>query len=313
MGARRFIPREGRAEDVPPGTSPRGVGHADALGGIVAGCLAARDVFLAVSGLTDLQARSPYEFAAARKGLPSGLDLGTVHVVGAGGVGSNMLYFAPLIGMRGRFHIIDHDRVSASNLNRCLMFEEMHARLSHDKARIAKEYIVTRGSRAEAHVMKYSDFVRANGRGTPHAVWMMANEDEVWNTVQNNFPPLTFSAATSASWGIHSARHRPIDDACVACVLGMHDKVELKLACDEGQVGPPERRQLGVLPFFAPLAAAVALGHISDELSGGDPPRENLRMTNLAGPYPRILDTRIGRRNGCVCNAQDAETYKLFI
>jgi hypothetical protein len=305
----RFIPRTGGVYVAPSQAIAPKSEPGDLLGGIIAGCLAARDVFLAASGMHDLRPQKPFLFQAAQTAPRTDVDLGEVRLIGAGGVGSNIVYFVPFLGVKGRFTIIDHDNVTRSNLNRCLLYSETHARTRALKAQVAEEYLRKAGIPALGHPMTYSQHVRMNGRGRPDVVLMMANEEQVWNTLQNNYPPLTFSSATSANWGIHTARHAPINDACVACLLGSHDVAALKLACDEGTVGEGERKAMGVLPFFAPLAAALTLAHVLDTYANDVRPRENMRMTNLKVTYPRVDAVRLGRRDGCVCAYQDLEVY----
>lgn len=304
----RFIPLTGGIA-VLPATTTLPIGEApDPMGAILAACLAARQVFAEAAGMKALLATKPYEFRAMTSGA-SRRHLGTVHIIGVGGVGSNIAYFAPMFGLRANFVLIDHDTVSASNLNRCLLFSDADARGKARKVAVAAEYLARHGVKADQQAMTYADYIRTHGRGTADIVLMMANEEEVWNTVQNNYPPVAYSSATSSSWGIHTARHTPIQDACVACLLGLHEQAAAPLACDAGQVGPPEKKQLGVLPFFAPLAAALTLAHVLDDLATSPLERENLRLSNFSVAYPRITRTRITKRPGCVCSAQDAAVY----
>lgn len=64
------------------------------------------------------------------------LSASSVLVVGAGGLGSPLLYYLAAVGL-GHIHIIDSDTVSLSNLNR--QFIHFEKDINSDKSRSAKE------------------------------------------------------------------------------------------------------------------------------------------------------------------------------
>lgn len=307
----KIIPLAGGVAHSPPAHALPADEAPDVVGAIVTACFAARDVFFAASALEELRPRKPYTYRAMQNPLRA-TNLGNVHLIGAGGVGCNIVYFLPFLPITAEFVIIDHDTVGASNLNRCLLFTNAHARDDARKAAVAAAFLEDHGARATPAPMTYAKYIQDHGRGNPDVVFMMANEEEVWNTLQNNFPPLTYSAATSANWGVHTARHEPLSDACVSCLMGLHENATAPMGCDTGQVGPPENKRLGVLPFIAPLAAVLTLAHVLDDAVA---PKEsaNLRLTDAGVPYPRMRASRLGKRTGCACSAQDPEIYRTIL
>lgn len=311
-----FRPLRGSVQIVPEGADPDNNEEADRIGGLLAGCLAAREIFLEVSSRSDRRAEDTYIFRPF-EGAPYPNEgqvkprYEQLHLIGVGGVGANIVYMIPLLGWTPRIHLIDDDVVTWSNLNRCLPFTAHHAHHAERKVDAGASYLEKHGIQAERRPMRYGEYVEESGRGEPDAVLMMANEDYVWNTVQNNFPPTVYSAATSPNWSVHTSRHIPLHDACVACLWGQHDHETPPMACDVGDVSDEEEEEeLGVLPFLSPLAAVLTLGEmaLTENLTGS--PGPNLRITDLKSQYPRTLATTLTERSPCVCQDQNDLLYR---
>lgn len=309
-GATRIAPSPTGAWIVPPGAGESPPAQGSQIGGLLAGCLAAQEVFRQLAGLQKTRAPRPYHFQVLDKPAPLGfLDFGNVQLVGVGGVGSNLAYMLPLLDARAHLDLIDPQTVDGTNLNRCLPFgfdDYFHNRA---KVNVGADYLQARGILAIPHQTTYSRFVAENGRGNPDVILMMANEDQVWNTVQNNYPPVVYTAATSPNWGIHASRHRPLQEGCVACLMGQHPQDPIKLLCDESEIRRDSGTVLGVLPFLAPTAAVLTLAQVLND-KGQDVAAQNLWTTTLGTAFPRVIRTKLSRVESCICATQDQDLYR---
>ena len=317
LNSTMFMPGTGSTIIIPHGQKVIEKQPFDIIGALLTACMAAREIFLDTSNLINLRVEQTYEFKVRSpkhsKTITCDLKFGTMQLIGVGGIGSNIVYMLPFLNAKGIVHLIDHDKIDFTNLNRCLLFSQENAEKRAFKVEVAHEYLSRHSIESREFPMKYSEYVRCTGRGKPDIVLMMANEDQIWNSLQNNYPPIVFSSATSQNWGVQSSRHIPLEDSCISCLMGLHNQTEARLACDEGTIQTPTGIENGVLPFFAPLGAVLTISHILDEMIPGKINHENLRFTNLKIRYPRIQSLKLSSRPNCLCSSQDRVLYRAIL
>jgi len=91
----------------------------------------------------------------------------------------------------------------------------------------------------------------------------LANERNVWSTIQHNYPPLVLHATTTANWGINLGRHLPFQDWCIVCRFGI-DNYETVPVCSQVEINTGEQEEdiLGILPFLSNAGAILLLSEI---------------------------------------------------
>lgn len=290
------------------------------IGYLLAGCAAAREAFVAAVGSV-VSAHPPIDWQldpfgpATRTPLefPSAPDIGRILVLGAGGVGANFVDFLVATGTRAKATLVDYDTVSYTDLNRCLPFGWQDVVNREPKVRILDRLCT--GTTVVTHPFDcdYSRFVETQGRGDFDQVFVLANELRAPWTVQNNLPPLAWSAATSQNWGLSVSRHIPMREGCVACLWGMHAEDAPPLACSEGPVTIGSEVILRSLPFLSPLAAGLLLARAIGTTCGGSIEETNLMTADLEPTPPRAFYTQLSPRVDCVCQTVTPDVYFQFL
>lgn len=261
-------------------------------GALLASCLAASASFHRMRGLTD---RLRGEFSLWELGRPGGsdgpkdltpLDLGRVLQVGVGAVGSSLVFFLALLGLRGEWVLVDGDLVDVSNLNRQLLFSAHDAgypdREPANKARVAAERIGTTSTFSPAWYGEDPDIVS----GSYDLLLALANERGVRSALQARQPPVLLHATTSANWQAQFHRHIAGRDDCIDCRIPPDTP---RFRCGSSSI-PFERREIdAALPFLSASAAlmlAAALARLQAGALAALP--HNFAALDLGGRQPRF-------------------------
>ena len=205
-------------------------------------------------------------------------DLGNVLQVGAGAVGSNIIYFLGLMGASADLVVVDHDVVKIENLDRSLLFglDDAYPRetLKVEAVRRAVESFPT--LRVHPERSKWVEYATSGYRvGNFDLALALANEDQVWPAMANAVLPLTLQATTDSDWGVAFGAHAPGRGYCLQCRFPPEAQVA-PTVCAEGVVEiPSETGEAETvhasLPFQSAAAAALLAVEI-DKLTLGPRP-----------------------------------------
>jgi len=100
-------------------------------------------------------------------------------------------------------------------------------------------------------------------------VWLaLANENNVWQAMAENLPPLVIQATTNDDWGITLGRHIPLNDYCLRCRFKPDDG-NVKTLCSQGDIeiaqkddDTQKKRVHASLPFLSASAAALIVSEL---------------------------------------------------
>ena len=164
--------------------------------------------------------------------------LGRVLQVGAGAVGSNIIYFLGLMGTSADLALIDHDVVKIENLDRSLLFGLRHAhprKLPKVEAAVgATECFPT--LRVQPVQAKWSEYMKTTYRvGHFDLAFALANEDQVWPAMASAVLPLTLQATTDEDWGVAFGAHAPGTAYCLRCRFPPDTQLKPTI-CSEGPI-----------------------------------------------------------------------------
>lgn len=236
----------GRAE---VSTSPISVGltDLDLIGAATAACLAAAtifrltdDSFKVVPRRLNLVERTEGD-AAGTSSVVGPVDVGTVHLVGAGAVAHGLLYWLREIGFVGNWEIADGDLAEIHNTNRCMGMVVSDAGwpdgIQSHEAGTNKAVVAARLIGATAHPYWYdeSPLVTAS---RPDLLLPLANGRDVRSNVAVRGFPLIVHATTSTNWTAELHRHIAGRDECLACRF---PGVTLEFECSTGPAHPGEK------------------------------------------------------------------------
>jgi len=248
-----------------------GVETTHTLGAVAAACFGVAEVFRRAVGFAPFDGTRIFDlFTLAFTDVPSrgpepGRHLGDVLLIGAGAVGSAMAYVVARAGFKGRFLVIDFDRVKVENFNRSPVFAvSTHNEL---KADAVAACLQASGSEAESFPGDWEAFVKA-GRIDDYRsfTWVpVANERGVRRSVQSNLPPRSVHASTSTNWGVNFGRHLLPSDGCLLCRFPTEPLTEAVLACSTGEVPSAGQKVDAALPFVSLFAGLTIVAELARE------------------------------------------------
>ena len=244
--------------------------------------------------------------------LHSNLDIGNIWLVGAGSVGTSIVYFLRL-ATRG-FHatLFDHDIVKIHNLDRSPIF--VFADVSKKKVDTTKLWLNKNGISAisEPYALHESECWRFRQQGQPDVLVSAANEYNVRSVIEGGFPPLQVYGTTGNNWQATMIRHIPLEDPCSRCLFP-ENKKEPTL-CATGSIGMSEQNDNvdAALPFLSFAAGAMAASEIL-KLNLPDYPFTANRVVFNTCPRPRLISTPIRSREKCICKQRSSAVHRRMI
>jgi hypothetical protein len=243
----------------------------------------------------------------------SELDLGRIYQIGCGAVGSCLDFFLSLTEVQGNILLIDYDKCSITDCNRSLTFDAWDALLAKSKILVCEEVLERTRIVPQHFDGDYSSYIGTGEylKNPPDAILCLANEYNVWETIQQNFPPIVLHATTTVNWGLNLGRHLPKLDWCILCRFRNEVRPIFRPPCAEGTLASPEsteRPVIGVLPFLSSAAAVLILAELmkvaSRRLSSSNFVQHSMRshstgfMKMLRSPDPL-----------CICGSQTINLY----
>lgn len=301
--------------------SPRSrVEDENIIGPAFAACLGVADAFKVASGQPDeSRVRSlrislwdnssrPYSGSVF---VPEKIDLGNVLLIGAGSVGSAIVYLLHMLPITGRLTLIDHDIVEIENLNRSPLFGIEN--VNESKVAVCQRYLKNRIS-VDAFPGKYNEFIQKFGRkpGTVDLILPEANEYGARSYIENNFPPLQIYGTTTTSWGINYHRHMPLDDEdCSLCRFP--PTTHPKMTCSINKVETESGRSIdAALPFLSMGAAILTVADLIRLQLPGYPQVPNFAYFDFKDKLEMIISYKRHQKPGCSCSSRSQQVHKEY-
>jgi hypothetical protein len=237
-----------------------------------------------------------------------GFDFGRIQQIGCGAVGSSLDLLLSFTGWRGTIDLIDFDNVEFTNCNRSLTFSAYDAVNGRKKVDACAD--VLKGNLKPVKFDgTYADFVNAGkfGDSPPDLILCLANEQNVWSTIQNNFPPLTLHATTTPNWAVNFGRHIPKKEWCILCRFADSVVHNFTPVCAEGiikQETEKEEAVFGVLPFLSTTAAVLILAEMAKLSSPNYPINGDLIEFSTKLPNAEFQQLQRSPDETCECRNQ---------
>lgn len=288
-------------------------GHpASILGAGMAACLGAAALLLAVTGApVRLRSVSLWGFdnqpsEAGPPEAPGPIDVGDrVALIGAGAVGSAILYWLHLIGVRGDWSVVDGDVVELHNTNRSLGMLAADAGWADGRPGGTAANKATIGAAligAKPVVSWYDEWVRESGARLDLLI-PAGGERNIRASLGMLGLPVMIQGATSADWQVQLHRHA-FDDSCPACRFPAEPTADL--ACSTGPLPAPLEPEGhapsvdAALPFLSASAGLLVVAALAQFESGYLDQRVNQHGL-LFGPGTQIdwWNTITRCRQGC--------------
>lgn len=147
---------------------------------------------------------------------PGPVAIGSVWLIGAGGVGSSLAWWAHHLGAAGPWTIIDHERVEDTNLNRCLGMFSRH--LTSDDGEPARKSDIAAALIPGARSFPNSwDAWAATDAAPPDVIIPAANDYGVRGHLATYSHPMAITGATSPNWTADLHLYRAGVDGCIDC------------------------------------------------------------------------------------------------
>ena len=237
-------------------------------------------------------------------------NLGNINLIGCGAIGSSFVYLFPLTGLKANFLLIDPDSLEIHNTSSSLLFSADAAINGEAKVLQNKQWLNQFQINAEIFPNYYNNLSNTNC----DMVCCFANEKDIWASLQNNYPPLTFHATTSKNWGVNIGRHIPLIDECIACTFKDIIKSEFISICggvELPQANTESETHTAILPFLAAAAAVICLAQIIKTVSGKI---EKAGVTNfsMSTPQGSFIEDITNFGNCTICENQEPLYKRKF-
>lgn len=240
------------------------------LGACLASCVAAASLCKQVLGMT----LSPLEVSAwnLKQGHDadvgpsefSPVDVGSVLMVGAGGVGSSLAYWLRQSGLRGNWQVADGDLAELHNTNRSLGLVAADAgwpgQESRQKALAAAELM-------GCHPIPLWYDQLDQESLCPDLILPLANERGVRGAVSMRGEPVLLHATTSLTWEAQLHRHIAGRDDCLMCRMPSRSG-SVELACSNVPLDGAGSPSDAALPFLSATAGFLIINAMYRLMSG---------------------------------------------
>lgn len=302
------------------GTAPAST--APPLGAALAACLGVGWIFRAALGDRHLPRAVRLSLLDLEVGARStdgpllgSVDLGAVLLVGCGAVGSAVVFLLPILGLTGRFELVDRDPVDGPNLNRAPLF--MVADVGRPKVSVCADYLGRHGITATPVEAWFDEAVAARRvvRARPDLVIPAANERDVRHLIQHQVPPLQVYGTTGRNWDAFLGRHIPLREDCLACRFPAPASSAPPMACGMGRADLAADTRAhapdAALPFLPTAAATLAVAELCKVAAGIARRGPNFACLDFRGAMDTIVAAQRGPRAGCVCDGQRRVWHRI--
>lgn len=299
----------------------------NSIGAIFSACLGVSAIYsLALEEAVQSFAKWYSVFDMQSNDTPNGLinpmvdpdfDFGRIYQIGCGAVGSSLTKLLSQTLWKGELWLMDYDHISIHNLCSSLLFKAGDALHELKKVDCCVQALAGSKFKAIPYTKEngYDDFISEglNIESPPDMILCLANEKNIWSTIQENYPPLTLHATTTSNKSINFGSHRPRLDWCLMCRFHKDIKHEYTPQCGESVLITKDSGEevIGVLPYLSPMSACMimaSLGRLavySESFTGNS---INLSFRQL--PLKYLVTTTRGPLSSCpVCSRQELGFY----
>jgi len=247
--------------------------------------------------------------------FPDKLNIGNIVQIGCGAVGSSFDFILSLTNITGKLDLIDFDHVSIENLISSLTFLENDAKKQALKIDACERILKESKLNIYKHEGDYSSYIDAINyyNQYPDLILCLANERNIWSSIQHNYPPTVLHGTTTASWGLNVGRHFPLYDGCIVCRFGINSNNYVPI-CGSAVVEKQNEiseEKLGVLPFLSPATAVLIFAELI---------KLNMESVNLTKNFSEFsmkasvsadfVNSFFARRPTCpICTQQDSSLH----
>lgn len=287
------------------------------FGAVLAACVGTAQAFRIATGhrrLNDIQL-SLWNLRGAASALDgpsfSAGDLGRVHLVGCGAVGSAIAYLLPLarLSASGGLALVDGDDVDVSNLNRSPLFR--YKDVAKPKVSVVSSYLRRNGLGVHEHEKWYDEAVASGDLWAirPDVVIPAANDRGVRHTIQGQVPPLQVYGTTGRNWDAFLGRHIPLQEDCLACRFPLPQPPgELPFRCSEAPITSPAVLESdsidAALPFLSTTAAVLATAELAKATFADFPVNPNFAYLDFRSDLTDFVPAQRKARASCRCAQQ---------
>lgn len=240
--------------------------------------------------------------------VTNSLSIGNICQIGCGAVGSSFDFLLSLTSFEANLQIIDFDSIQYENCNSSLAFTAYSAQDNISKVDSCENILKSHLIDIQKYPKSYEEFTDEPefSKYNPDLILCLANEQNVWNTIQHNYPATVLHATTTENWAINFGRHIPINEWCILCRFLDMINVDFEGQCGKGIIADDETEILGTLPFLPPCGSTFILSEIikmnCNYITGNNSVYFNL--ASLIGNS----EFR-GKRKGCICNEQYSDIF----
>ena len=241
--------------------------------------------------------------------------LGTLWAVGTGSVGTAILYFLSLATQSFSAALFDMDEVKIHNLDRSPLFTD--GDVGKKKVVVTERYLNQAGIKtiqAEPYALDESKLWRSRAQGTPDVLIAAANERNVREVIENDFPPVQIYGTTGQNWQATMIRHVPLHDPCSVCLFPATNH-EPTMCATGGVTVERENGKKQVdaaLPFLSFAAGAMAAAEILKLGLPGYPFTTNRVILNTR-PALRPVPAALSIRENCLCRSRNTSVHRQMI
>jgi hypothetical protein len=242
------------------------------------------------------------------------IDLGTIHQIGCGAIGSSFDFILGLTeNIKTELHLIDFDTIENPNCSSSLTFTKEHVTNKISKPVACAEILKDTRINPYVHIDDYKTFIEKGDykKYVPDMILCFANDKNIWSTIQYKLPPITYHATTNKSWGTNFGRHIPLKEWCIMCRFNEEIKHEFVPVCSEGVIAKKNQEEiLGILPFLAPASAIIVLAELT-KLSCKDsyPINNNFVEFSMKTSTGRFQQFQRKAQPCYVCSDQSIDLY----
>jgi hypothetical protein len=254
-----------------------------------------------------------HEIGAPLPVLPPAADLGALWAVGAGSVGTAILYFLTLATRNFSALLFDRDKVKRENITRSPVFVDED--IGSAKAEVMKAYLKRCGMADVAHepvMLHESRKWTQRAAGTPDLVIAAANEHNVRHLIESLFPPVQIYGTTGRNWQASVIRHVPMVDPCSCCLFPEAAFTPTGCATDPEAASGGDQQVDASLPHLSFAAGLMAAAEILKLAVPGYAMTAN-RSVFYTKPELRLVGAGVKLRQGCLCGARSRGVHGKMI
>lgn len=299
------------------------------LGAAFAACLGVSQIFRCANGAKKEEFSTWYSLFDFTKAdynaslsnpdnFPESLNLGTVHQIGAGAVGSSFLYLLALTNWTVDMCLIDYDEVQIHNCPTSLIFSDVDAENNIKKIDACQSFLQNTGITLKPFDSDYKVFINDGkySQDLPDAILCFANEKNIWLDIQQALPPLTYHSTTTKNWGINFGRHIPLKEWCIVCRFESELNHHMTAKCAEGDINANpgiDKEILGMLPFLPSVAAILVLADLAKTASQDYPLNENFIQFSMKTNNGSFLKYQNYPKPCFACEDYDETIYPIRV